>query len=436
VIRLSMLASALLAAWIVAGAACGGDDASRSAPLRPNIVLIVADDLGREALGCYGGRSYDTPRLDRLSEQGVRFEHAFSTPLCTPSRVQLLTGRYPFRTGWRRNLSRHPSGEAANPSSNLSSEEITFARLLRDAGYATAIAGKWHVGYLDERPGHPGEMGFDRNLCWAGRSGGEAEPRYWSPLLLQDGSPVEGVEGRYGPDVVCEFLVDFITENRRGPFLVYYPMMLPHPPFHDPSGPADSPDATDQQRFAAMVGRLDRNVGRIVDSIEDLGIREQTLIVFTSDNGSPSEVTSLLGDVPVRGGKRHLTDAGTRVPLLASWPGTAPRGETVDDLVDLTDVFPTLLELAGVDPPEGLHIDGLSFAPRLEGRSGRSRPWVFAQRADRRCIRDERWKLHDDGRLYDLVNDPWEEHPIVPRGDDETSAAARARLGAILETLR
>lgn len=384
------------------------------AKAKPSILLIMADDLGYECLGCYGGTSYRTPHLDRLAREGIRFTNCFSTPKCSPSRVTIMTGRYTFRTTTR--------------WGHLPPEEITFGHVLLGAGYATALAGKWQMVLLRTDPQHVARSGFQHNCCWGWHEG----PRYWQPLVWEDGRQRDDVADRYGPDVYCRFLIDFIREHRGGPFLAYYPMTLCHfPKGHEPKGPHGR-----WETYAEMVAAMDRQVGKLVAALDRLGLRRRTLILFTGDNGSPGKVVSQLDGRSVRGGKATLTDAGTRVPLLANWPGTAPSGAVNDDLIDFSDFLPTLAELAGADLPGGVTIDGRSFAPQLRGLRGDPRRWVHTRWDGRSWVRDKRWKLYDDGRLYDMAADPLERQAVNPADETPESAAARERLGAAAARLK
>lgn len=400
--RRELLAGA--AALAVAGCA-GEPPAARPRSRGPNLLLFLADDLGRECLGCYGGTSYPTPRLDALAETGLRFERCFSMPQCHPTRVALLTGRYPFRTNAR--------------WGQLPGSEVTFAHVLARAGYATAVSGKWQLAQLRKQPDHPARAGFETSCCWGWNEGA----RYWDPVIWQDGARRRDVAERYGPDVHTEFLIEFMARARPGPFLAYYPLTLPH---LSADGADGAPGAT-RTSYSELVAELDRQVGRTLDALAGLGLAESTLVLFTADNGSPRGIVSELAGRPVRGGKSSLADAGTHVPLIARWPGMVRPG-VAEDLVDASDFLPTLAEIAGAALPEGVALDGRSFAPQLRGEPGRPRAWVYSGFGGRSFLRDARWKLLRSGELFDLARDPDERTPIVASGDTPESAAARARL--------
>ncbi len=397
---------------------------------RPNIVLIMADDLGYECLGCYGSTSYQTPVLDELARTGIRFDHCYSQPLCTPSRVQIMTGQYNFRN--------YKAFGIIDPS------QTSFAHLLRNASYATCVVGKWQLyGSSIEKQAargkgsYPGQMGFDEHCLWQVE---RRDSRYRDPLIVANGKYRDDLMGRYGPDVFCDYAVDFLERKKDRPFLLYFPMALTHGPFVPTPDSADWDSGTDKSNpkyFADMVAYMDKIVGRIVKKLNELGLRERTLILFTGDNGTAGGIRSRLGDRIVRGGKGRTTDAGTHVPLIANWKGTAPSGRVCDDLVDFTDFLPTLAQAIGATVPANLTVDGRSFLPQLRGAKGNPREWVFCHYfrnpGDRvqRFARDKRWKLYQSGELFDLDADPLEERPLGAGQADAT----RERLQSVLDEL-
>ena len=401
---------------------------------RPNIVLIMADDLGYECLGCYGSTSYKTPVLDELARTGIRFDHGYSQPLCTPSRVQIMTGQYNFRN--------YKAFGIIDPG------QTSFAHLLKNAGYATCVVGKWQLyGSSTEKReakgkgSYPGQMGFDEHCLWQVE---RRDSRYRDPLIVANGEYRDDLKGRYGPDVFCDYALDFLERKKSRPFLLYFPMALTHAPFVPTPDSADwekREDKTNPRYFADMVAYMDKIVGRIVKKLDDLGLRENTLILFTGDNGTARGIRSRLGDRVVRGGKGQTTDAGTHVPLIANWEGTAPSGAACDDLIDFTDFLPTLAEATGAAVPGNLTVDGRSFLPQLRGEKGNPREWVFCHYfrnpgdAVRRFARDKRWKLYQNGALFDLSVDALEEHPIRADQDSAEAAIARKRLRPVLDTL-
>jgi arylsulfatase A-like enzyme len=402
--RRELLAGA--AALALAGCAEPAQRRAHRASTGPNFLFFLADDLGRECLGAYGGTSYATPRLDALARESLRFERCFSMPQCHPTRVALLTGRYPFRTNvrWGR----------------LPETETTFAHVLANAGYATAVSGKWQLAKLKKDPEHPARSGFATSCCWGWHEGA----RYWDPLIWQDGVLRSDLRERYGPDVHTDFLIEFMAKRRTGPFLAYYPMTLPHLS----SRGADGAPGAKLASYPELVAEMDRQVGRTLDALDALGLANDTLVLFAADNGSPRSVTSQLGGRSVRGGKASLRDAGTNVPLLARWPGAVPAG-VCSDLVDVSDFLPTLAAVAGAELPDDVTLDGRSFATSLRGEAG-ARAWVYSGYRKGSFLRDARWKLTNAGELYDLERDPEENAAFAEVSDTPESAAARARLEA------
>jgi arylsulfatase A-like enzyme len=410
----------ILAALLLASAAglAPGSPGARADP-RPNIVLIMADDLGYETLGANGGDSYQTPHLDQMAEKGMRFENCYSTPLCTPSRVQIMTGQYNHRN--------YVGFGMLRPG------ETTFGHLLQEAGYRVGITGKWQ---LYGNPGQrelfapavgslPIEAGFDEYNLWQVDLG-PWEARYKSPRIARTGREPRVFEGEYGPDRYTAFALDFIERHRDEPFLLYYPMCLTHDPFQPTpddeayAGLDPAERLNDPAWFAGYVAYMDRLVGRIIRKVEDLGLGEKTLILFTGDNGTDRKVESRWRGRTIPGMKGEPVEYGTHVPLLAQWPGTIRAGSLDSGLVDFTDFLPTLAEVAGARVPDGLPLDGQSFLHRLRGKPGPEREWVFCHYAprwgsfpDARYVHDTEWKLHEDGRIFNIQSDPLEREPRI-----------------------
>lgn len=398
----------------------------------PNVVLIMVDDLGTECIGAYGGTSYETPRIDALATQGMRFENAFSMPLCGPTRACILSGRYPFRSGVAGNQGvmgfTEPWGRGKTP-------EITFAHLMKERGYATAIAGKWALCKFDISPNHVKECGFDNYRMWPKIYKGKQTRRYWARDRFEDGTFHPRAAGVFGPDQECDYLIKFITEKKDEPFLAYWPMTLIHGPLEDPPGFKAKKDSSKGSRFAANVKTIDRLVGRIVDALDQLGLGKQTLILFTCDNGTPGGIKSRLGDRVIKGGKGQVNDAGTRVPLVARWTGTIQPGVVSKDLIDFSDFLPTLAELSGTKVPTDRVIDGRSFAPQLRGQVGKPRDWVYIQNAENIVVRGKRFHVTPKGQLFELID---RYAPKLTKPDQITQEmdATRKRLLAALESVR
>jgi len=364
---------------------------------RPNIVLILADDMGYEALSVNGSESCRSPNLDKLAAEGVRFTNCFANPLCTPSRAKIMTGQYNVRNYVE--------------FGRLERGQTTFAHQLKAAGYATCIAGKWQLGKQDDAPQH---FGFDESCLWqhtrTGRSkrdGKRIDRRYVNPLLEFNGKEKDYTSGQYGPQICTDFICDFIEENKTQPFLVYYPMILTHCPF-DPT-----PDSTDwdperlgsttykgdrndpQRHFRDMVAYADKLVGQIVSQLEESGVRDNTLLIFTGDNGTDKPIVTRWNGTKVAGGKGTMTDAGTRVPMIAAWPAGIERpGRVVDDLVEFCDIMPTLCEVTGADLPENDPGDGSSIVPVLRGdASERTKEWIYIWYRGQVMVRNRHYSL-------------------------------------------
>jgi len=414
----------------------------------PNILLILVDDLGKEWISCYGAEGIETPRIDALAAGGMRFENAWCMPQCTPTRVTLLTGQYPWRHGWTNHwdVPRWGSGCHFDPQHNRS-----FARILRQAGYATAIAGKWQIDDFRVEPEALREAGFDQWCVWTGGEGGNppSNRRYWQPYIFQ--RKQSGTRrGAFGPDVYCQFLIDFLRDNRHRPMLLYYPMTLTHGPLVKTP---DEPEAESKiDRHKAMVRYTDKLVGRLVDALEQ--VQRDSIVIFTTDNGTSGGITGRRYHRSVRGAKSKMVEAGTAVPFIVYGPGRVPAGKVTGELTDLTDMAPTLAELAGVAIEDDQPVDGRSIAPLILGKRNRSpRQWIFAQGGhpaifrdgrvvparpyDDRVIRNRRYKLwigHDrqPTALYDLQEDPWEEENLLD-SDDPQVVAARRELMAVID---
>ncbi|QOV90049.1 sulfatase-like hydrolase/transferase [Humisphaera borealis] len=394
---------------------------------RPNLVLILADDLGYETIGANGGTSYKTPVLDNLAAAGVRFTRCYAQPLCTPTRAQLMTGQYNVRNYIN--------------FGDLERSQTTFGNLLKQAGYATAIAGKWQLGH---EVGLPQKFGFDESYLWQHT---RRPPRYANPGLEHNGKELDFSKGEYGPDMVNDFALDFISRKKDQPFLLYYTMMLTHDPFQptpdskdwDP-GRTGEKDGKSPAHFGDMVAYMDKLIGKLVARLDELKIRDNTLILFVGDNGTSPAITSMMGDRKVQGGKGKSTAAGMHVPLIASWPAGIARGTVCDDLIDTTDFLPTLLSAAGVAPPRDLTLDGTSFLPQLRGEPGTPRQWVYSwyareggPKASKEFAADKRYKLYRDGEMFDVSADILEKAPLNAAALSPDAKTARQTLQAALD---
>lgn len=392
---------------------------------RPNVILIMADDFGQECVAANGGESYRTPNLDRLAAEGMRFEHCHSQPLCTPTRVQLMTGRYNVRNYLN--------------FGTLLRGETTFGHLLQKAGYATGICGKWQLGRETDAPSH---FGFQEALLWQHT---RRPPRYANAGLELNGVEKDYPEGSYGPKLINDFALDFVTRHKDAPFFLYYPMILTHDPFQPtPDSPDWDPKARGENvsrktaHFADMVGYMDKMVGRLDEHLKQLGIRDNTLLIFTGDNGAHSSITSRFQGRDYQGGKGRTTNNGHHVPLIVSWPAVMKQGRVCSDLVSCADFLPTLCAAAGAPLPDS--VDGVSFLPQLLGGPGTPRECIYAWYSPRQgpdmTVReyafDRDYKLYRDGSFFDLKADPLEKAPLQQPLTGK-AASARKRLQACLD---
>jgi len=392
---------------------------------KPNLILIMADDLGYECIGANGGTSYKTPVLDHMAATGMRFEHCNVQPLCTPTRVQLMTGIY--------NIRNYLTFGHMDPNC------VTFANILKLAGYVTCITGKWQLG---SDPELPRKFGFDEFCLWQHT---RRPPRYANPGLEINGREQDYENGEYGPDVVSDYALDFIGKHKDQPFFLYYPMMLVHSPYQaTPESPDWDPKRKSEkggaspEHFADMVAHMDTLVGKVLSRLDELGLRDKTLVIFLGDNGTGRGTKSMMGDKVVMGGKGSLIHTGTHVPLIVNWPGKIAPGKVSTDLVDSVDLLPTLCEAAGAPLPEGLKIDGRSIWPQLRGEKGQPRDWRYCwygpyEELVGEFAADQHYKLYRDGRLFDLKSDLEETTPLAEAALAGDAGAARKKLQGALD---
>ena len=385
---------------------------------KPNIVFILADDLGIGNVGCYGSDQFKTPNIDALAASGVRFTKGFTASLCGPSRALIMSGRYAFRTG------------ATNQDACrvLPMQEVRLARIFKDAGYATSAIGKW--GQL---PGEPSEAGFDDVLRFKG-SGvyWNSKPEKPIQYTIQGKEKTLG-KTQYMPDLMHEHAVKFIRRHQSEPFFLYY--SLSH--VHGDIQPTPDSDPNSKDLFGDNVAYMDKLVGKLVQDIEAMNLRERTLIVFMGDNGSAntSNARSTIGGRNVSGMKGTMLEGGGLVPLIVNWRGTAPNGKLSDKLIDSTDFLPTFAELIGTSLPKDTTFDGHSFAPQLQGLEGSPREWVFNQLARMWYVRDANFKLTQDGKLYDMSDAPFSERTVESGEESDQALASRSKLAAVLAKL-
>ncbi|MEX2113173.1 MAG: sulfatase-like hydrolase/transferase [Pirellulales bacterium] len=424
---------------------------------RPNVILIMADDLGHECLRSYGGTSYDSRLLDEVAARGMRFTQCYSQPVCTPSRNQIMTGRSNARN--------------YRAFGMLLPTEITFGNVMKDAGYKTCIAGKWQLS--GDGPGTPtykkgatpAACGFEQSCMWAykhdlppgvAHSGGwEGKrgiktSRYWHPSIVENGTYRPTTEDDYGPDIYTQFIVNFIEKNQQDEFFVYYPMALTHAPFYPTPHSADLATAdkfkNDPRYFGDMIAYTGHCVTRILDQLDKLGLAENTLVLFTTDNGSNRGVVSQQGARVVPGGKGLPIDAGCHAPLLAVWKDTIQPGAVCHDLVEFSDFLPTIAQVCDATLPTDRPLDGQSFLSQLKGQRGNPRAAIFmhydkdpdARRPSVKRIRfafDGRHKLYLDGQMFDVANDIDEERPLDTKALSADAQTARERLQKGLDAM-
>ena len=403
-----------------------------------NVILIMADDSAVDNYGCYGSKFFKTPRLDRLAQTGARFTHCYSEPVCTPSRVKIMTGRDGIRNYVQ--------------FGTLDKDEITFGTMMKQAGYATAIAGKWQL-----HGGNRGTLapacGFDTYCLW--NYPGTERSRYWNPSIMQDGKLLQTGKDDYGPDIFANFIINFIGKNKNKPFFAYYPMVLVHSPFPKTPDNVGTDRKTGQakgealENFRGMTLYADKLVGKIIDALEGHGLRENTIVIFTTDNGTHRSLTYPFGKEERTGEKAFATDGGSHSPLIINCPGTVPAGIVSDDLVDFSDMMPTIAEITRAKLPN-VELDGRSFWPQCLGQAGNPREWVFQYYYPKYTLaaknhgqgvngleiiwtQNQHFKLYRDGTLY-RTSDRHEKTPIKPGADKETDAA-RSLLQDALDSM-
>jgi arylsulfatase A len=413
-----------LFAWILIGAI--GGSALAAAPSKPNIIFVLADDLGIDGVSCYGADTHKTPQIDALAASGLRFQTCYAAPLCGPSRCLLMTGRYAFRTGGLTNQSWRGGGPGA-----LSTDEFPMARLLKQAGYATGQAGKWRqVGES------PREWGFDEFLTDNTASGW-----YWETNYNKNGQELILPKGTYGPDVIQDFTFDFLRRHKDQPFFFYYAMHLVHKPtLRTPDSPISSQADVGELRndpkfYDDNIRYMDKQVGLLVAELEKLGLRQNTLIIFSGDNGTAVGYPSPVHGRMINGAKGSMLEGGSRVPFIASWPAVTPAGKVLTDIVSFADPYATFAELVGVKPPEGFKSDGHSIAPLLRGQAGTPRAWAYVQLGAHWFVREPGFKMNEAQQLFDMSDAPFVEKPVAPEADTDQSKAARQRLSTVLAEL-
>ena len=392
---------------------------------QPNIVLILADDLGYGSVGCYGNKAVLTPHIDRLAANGIRFTDFHSNgPMCTPTRAALMTGRYQQRCAWVDDEELSPVFRKQRQENmkqrwawGISLDELTIAELLEKGGYATGLFGKWHLGY--DHKFHPMNQGFDEFRGFISGAvdyhshqaeSGLKELDWWKGKKI-------GNEKGYTTDLLAEYAVDFISRHKDKPFFMFVSHAAAHVPLQGRDiKKQQSPAGT----YKEMIEVLDESVGAIVKALDDNGLRDNTLMVFCSDNG-PVNPPGFQDASPFRGKKGSMLEGGHRVPAIMSWPARLPSGRDCNVPLMTMDLFPTFARLAGVSPPGNHTIDGMDIWPLLKGEKGDPQRVLHWRFGNQWAVRRGDWKLIDGRMLYNLGNDPGEsrnlagKHPEIVR---------------------
>jgi arylsulfatase A-like enzyme len=438
---------------ILLGCTCVASAHAQQQTKKPNIIFILADDLGYGDLGCYGQEKIKTPNLDKLASQGTRFTQAYAgSTVCAPSRCALMTG---LHTGHCR-----IRGNAQVP---LEQQDTVLAKLLKALGYFTGLIGKWGLGEIDSS-GAPSKQGFDYFFGFANQT--HAHNYYpdflWRndekvpiPANLQLKKNVAAKKVVYAHDLFTQEALEFIEKNKTGPFFLYLAYTIPHA--NNEAGkiegmevPSDEPYSNEawpqpQKNHAAMITRMDRDIGRILERLRELGLEENTIVFFSSDNGPHQEGGGdpffFRSSGPLRGFKRSLHEGGVRVPMLVRWPGKIPSGKTSDQVITFWDMLPTLVELGGGKSPDG--IDGISFVPTLLSQGKQSQHeflyWEFHEQGFQQAIRMGDWKavrekLGGPLELYDLKTDLGEKTNVADANPAVIQQLERLLAGARVDS--
>ncbi len=423
-----------------------------AATSRPNILIIFVDDLGYETVGAYGGLDFPTPQIDAMAKEGMRFSRAYTSPVCTPSRVSLHSGLYTADHHYDYVLPVHEGTR-----DTISFDKMpTFAMLFRDHGYRTSVTGKWQLATLAYHPNHPQQSGFDSWCLWQIWDGENdvKTTRYWNPFLNRDGLVLDGrtldadvvlpdgellpagtvmpdVRSDFGPDVLNAYVKGQMREAAEAdePFLILHNMMLPHIPI------VKTPDS-DEPSLKGMIAYMDKLVGELLEEVRSLGIQDNTYVFFIGDNGTELYEPRRTTHGEVNGAKRDLNDAGTHVPFIVWGPTHVPPGTVNDSLVDITDVYPTLCALADIDIPEGRFLRGYSIAPQIEGEDTPSpRQWVHGGIRGNQSVYDGQWRYVSKKQSEELIDARGTPNEIVVENPTGEAAEAKERLKAVMQSI-
>ena len=419
---------------------------------QPNVLLILADDLGKEWIQQYGAEDIELPNLQRLADQSVVFDRAYSMAQSTPSRACILTGQYPYNSGWVNHFGVSNWENGFHFDADLNP---CFTKQIKAAGYRTCIAGKWQLNDFRVEPEIMTELGFDEYLMWTGSQNGQEKPvsaarRYWDPYLhSKEGS--RSYPGKFGPDLYSVFIIDFIGTDQEEPFFVYYPMALVHMPYVNTPHSMDA--KTQKEKHVGMIKYMDYTIGKIIDYLEREGLMDDTYVIFTTDNGTAKTCFNKRDGQIVIGGKSVLSENGVNCPFMVHVPGQR-SSRTTSAIVDFTDLAPTILDITGSEREAGHQLDGQSFLPVLQGKEqpeeeryavclgsypakinaeGRV---VNSHKFRDRVIIGEHYKVYVTAdrkidRIYRIGQDPFEQQNLV----DTHLEAALEEVGAVLEAM-
>ena len=425
-----------------------------AAPAKPNIVFILADDLGFAEISANAADRYQTPNIDSLAKTGIRFNHFYTAPLCGPSRALILTGRYAFRSGA---VTQNACGSIIRTGEKA---EIMVPTVLKKAGYTTAMIGKW--GQILPS-GDAAQWGFDHVLSF------RASGIYWNKTaaaslvkkyeLAGDKGAEDGVRANpgpyninekklkmadteYMPDLMQSNAIAFINTNKDKPFFLYYSMSFVHSqilPTPDSAPPAPGKDANARyvQAYEDNINYMDKQIGQLLAELDRLKLRDNTVIFFMGDNGTAKAAAdnATIGGRRLIGQKGGMEEGGALVPFIISWNGVTPAGTLNENLTDASDLLPTFAEIAGAPLPANRIIDGKSLLPQIKGGTDSPRTWAFTQLGEHWHVREAKWKLNEAGQLFDMKNAPFEEIPVAADSKDAAAVAARQRLSAALAEL-
>ena len=384
---------------------------------KPNIIYILADDLGIGDLSCYGSDSNRTPIIDKLAGDGMRFTHAYTAPLCGPSRAMILTGRYAFRTG----------GVNQDMVGRIKPEnEVLIPDVLKPAGYVTSMVGKWSQFSLT-----PADFGFNDYLTFQGSGVYWRKEKKQSEKYFENGKNMDLKDHEYMPDLMHDHVTKFLATNKDNPFFLYYSMVHVHALIQPTP---DSKPGSDL--YADNTAYMDKLVGKLLIVLDSLKLRKNTLIIFMGDNGTASKYAErgTIGGKQLSGKKGTMQECGSLVPLIANWPGKVAAGKITNTLMDASDLLPTFASLAKAKLPNKI-IDGQSFLPQLLGKKGKGREWIFVELGNKWYVRNSKWKLTRENELFDMSNSPFEEKLMTNYAANKEAVAAFKSLKKVLDKL-